>query len=304
MRKLLLVFILFLSLFIALGARANEVCRIKTYAQIFHSSQPEMIGVNDFITESTCPAEVQKKFKDIVFNFKGPLYNEYLIKNFTEDLSNFDVEFEPGKIETSSIEELLKKNIDLPNNWTWTEIRILNQTQLLLLSAQERLSVKCTNCNSSGSKNIELTISNSLSGVSRKEWVNATIAIRAKALVAKTNLAVNNQALNPADFEFKTIESVRPERFFTDQESLIYFKLNKPLAQGTALENTDITPVNLVTTTHPVQIIFKNDDIVLSGTAQALRPGKMGETIQLKNSLSKKTIVGKVVDFNKVLIEL
>ncbi len=304
MRKLLIIFALFLSLFVALGSSANEVCRIKTYAQVFHSGHSEMVGVSDFITESTCPAEVQKKFKDIALNFKGPLYNEYLIKNFSEDLSNFDVEFEPGKIETTSIEELLIKHIDLPKNWNWSDIRILNQTQLLLLSPQERLTVKCSNCTTSGSKNIELTISNSLSGVSRKEWVNATIVIKAKALVAKTNLAVTNQALNPNDFEIKMIESVRPERFFTDQESLIYFKLNKPLAQGTALENTDITPINLVTTTHPVQVILKNNDLILSGTAQALRPGKMGETIQLKNTLSQKSIVGKVVDFNKVLIEL
>lgn len=304
MRKLSFILFIFLALFISIGSGANEVCRLKTYAHIFHNGSPDQVSLNDFITETTCPSEVQKKFKEIAFSFKGPLYNEYLLKNFSEDLSNFDVELDPGKIEVSSVQELLKKSIELPKNWDWSEIRILNQTQTLLLSAQEKIAVKCSNCQNSGSKNIEVTISHSVTGASRKEWINATIVIKAKALVAKVSLAVNNQALNPNDFEIKSVESVRPERFFTDIESLPYFKLNKPIAQGTALENTDVTPLNLVTTSHPVQVLFKNNDMVLSGMAQALRSGKMGETIQLRNPASQKTILGKVIDFNKVLIEL
>lgn len=304
MRKLSFIFVLFLAFFISLGAGANEVCHLKTYAQVFHSGSADQVGLSDFITETTCPSEVQKKFKEIAFSFKGPLYNDYLLKNFSEELSNFDVELEPRKIEVSSIEDLLKKSIDLPKNWGWSDIRILNQAQILLLTSQEKIALKCTNCQNSGSKNIEVTITNSLSGVARKEWINATIVIKAKALVAKVSLAVNNQPLSANDFEIKTVESVRPERFFTDAENLPYFKLNKPIAQGTALENTDITPINLVTTSHPVQVIFKNNDMVLSGVAQALRAGKMGETIQLRNPSSQKTILGKVIDFNKVLIEL
>lgn len=299
--KKLLTFLLFI---LAFTTFANEVCHLKTFAHIYHGGKVDQVALQDFIQETTCPSEVQKKFKEIAFTFKGTLYADYLIKNFSEDLANFDVELEPSKMEVLSVEELLKKHIELPVSWGWSEIRILNQTQLLLLGAQEKLSIKCGNCQNSGSKNIEINITNSVTGATRKEWINATVVIRTKALVAKNSLAVNNQALSPNDFEIKTVESIRPERFFTDSENLPFYKLNKPIAQGTALENTDITPINLVTTTQPVQVIIKSNDMLLSGMAQALRPGKMGEMIQLRNTTSQKTILGKVIDFNKVLIEL
>jgi len=297
----LFIFSLF---FITLTVFANEVCQIKTYAQIYHIGKIEQIGLQDFIIESSCPAEVQKKFQEIAFSFKGNLYSEYLIKNFSEDLSNFDVELMPNKIEIQSTQELLKKQITLPTNWEWGDIKILNQSKLLLLNNHEKIVVKCGNCQTSGSKNIEAIINNSITGVSRKEWINATIVIKTQALVAKRSLTANNLPLTLSDFEIQTIESVRPERFFTDRENLHFYKLNKAISQGTPLENTDLTPLNLVTQNNQVQVIIQSDFMVLRGTALALRSGKMGETIQLKNASSQKTILGKIIDFNKVLIEL
>lgn len=294
---------LFFIVFASYGF-ANEVCQLKTYAHVYYSAQADQVALQDFIQDSTCPIEVQKKFKEISFAFKGTLYADYLIKNFGEDLFNFDIEMTPKKIEVLSAEDLLKKNIDLPLNWGWSEIKILNQNQLLLFNTQDTVSIKCGNCQNSGSKNIEVNIVNSTTGASRKEWINATVVIKTKALIAKTSLTVTNQALNATDFETKTAESIRPERFFTDIENIHFYKLNKPISQGVALENTDLTPINLVTTTHPVHVIIKSNDMFLSGVAQALRPGKMGEVIQLKNMTTQKTILGKVVDFNKVLIEL
>jgi hypothetical protein len=65
----------------------------------------------------------------------------------------------------------------------------------------------------------------------------------------------------------------------------------------------DIQPVNLVNYGTPVKINLKNSAISLTKIASPTRSAQFGESVELKIN-NEKTITGKVIDYNQVVIEL
>ena len=87
-------------------------------------------------------------------------------------------------------------------------------------------------------------------------------------------------------------------------DKIIFFKPTKTLKKGVPLLKRNLVPVKLVRSFAPVKIILSNKGIKLSGIAIAKKGGHYGEVIPLKNKKGKRIIFGKIIDFNKVKIEL
>ena len=76
------------------------------------------------------------------------------------------------------------------------------------------------------------------------------------------------------------------------------------LAQLQPIKKDDFIQHNLVTAGRHTNVIFKSKGINLSLNALPLEYGKFGQDIRLRNPKSNKIIIGKVTDFNTVLVEL
>jgi flagella basal body P-ring formation protein FlgA len=73
--------------------------------------------------------------------------------------------------------------------------------------------------------------------------------------------------------------------------------------EGSIITSMDIQPVNLVSYGTPVKLILKNSNINLSKSAMPARSAQFGDTIEIQTANNKK-ILGRVIDYNKVVIEL
>ena len=277
----------------------TEKCVIELYDKILRAEQS--ITFADVIIKSNCSQELQNKFVSSWGEFSGVISTAYLKDTF---LKSDEVELVPDKIYISSLTQYLMQQLELNEGQNLKDVRRIGRKGALVWRARENLQVKCANCQTLGEKSIELVISDPLTSRRQAEWVKGTVVTQQSVLVAKGHFSVTNQGLTSEMFELQMIETAFPERYFINAAELKFNKLNKPINQGTALQNADLVALNLVTVGNPVKMTLDTGTIRVENIATPSRNGKLGETIKFKNLNSNKVILGKIVDFNKAQVTL
>jgi flagella basal body P-ring formation protein FlgA len=295
MIKTLFFYILFLLSFIL---NSIEACEIISYSRII---RPEKINLNfkDVVKKSNCKSATKLKFVKAIQTSKGLLSSRMLQKEFA-----IKADILPRKIRIEILEEVLINNYDLSNRWAFQKTHAVGQPAIILLSANESLSFECALCTRAGDKSIKVYIHDAIKGSKRLKWIKSTLMTRTFALISVADFHVNNKPLSLTQFTVKEVFSKHPESFFTNKEKLRFYKLNKILRKNTAINHSDLSPVSLVKNGQAVTIELKNETLSLFGKAIPLKNAFFGETLQLRNLKSNKVIIGKVVDYNKVVVEL
>ncbi len=246
-----------------------------------------------------CKKGEESKLKSFINDFEGTLHTR-LVK--TETGINAKLKENSKVFELNSF---LNLRVEKEKDWRFVSSKVTAQKErLIIIQKGENLSINCDHCTHTGTKNIKLEIRNPIESRYKYSWVQTDLAAKTEALLPTRAIPVNNQALTPRDFERKVIYHTRPEQFFTQPEQLIFYKVNKPKSKGEAIKFQDLTPVNLVQMGQPATVILKNKGLRLETTAIPGQSGRLGQQIRLKNPRTKKTIIGKVVHFNKVEVEL
>lgn len=270
-------------------------CRIETWSKIFYSNKNEITS-NDVIKNSSCDNQTNFKFIKSLIDFDGKILTSYL----KDDLPQVDII--PSSIVIQSINNLLNQKFDLDHNYLWDNATITNKNVITLNDNQNiSISVKDTKL---GRKTIMLQINDPIQSSDSKLWVTATLKAKIKALVAKSHMSSSYGELNKNLFDTKDVFTEYPERVFSDFRHLNHYRLNRPLSKGSTLKSMDISSLALVHIGVPVKIVHQANGILLNGKAVPMKMGKYGDLIQLRPLNSKKIITGKVVDYNKVIIEL
>ena len=301
-----LIIILYLILtFSSLSAKVGpeKKCSIHTYDKIYYSNDSYNLS-NTIIKKSDCPKQIQSTFAKTLLKFKGALRSTYLNIAFKKDFYPYQVTTIPNEIEIQSIASQVQNKIDLPPKWKLTNIKLLSNKRVITLNKNQSINFTCGQCNSTGEKNIKFEISSYDKNIPQHEWMTAILKIKTKVLIAEKNIIANGRSLKAQDFSFNSIDTTSPSSYFTDVSQLKFFKVNRSINPGTPLKTRQLTPINLVKAGVPTQIMFFGDSLKLYGKAMPLRAGKLGEIIRLRNSKSGHNITGKVIDFNKVKVEL
>lgn len=218
--------------------------------------------------------------------------------------TGYKVELTPNKIQVINLKNEFQKQFKLRKGWSFGKLKMLNKKSAIGLGLESSLSLSCELCHTTGEKNISLEVRNPVEGFSKTFWAQGTVYISTIALVPVRAISTSEPQLSPSLFRKQQINVTRPEQFFTNSDQLVFYKLNKPLPEGNGLKFTDLTPINLVSAGIPTKVILKSGGLILNGTGIPSQSGKFGEIIKLRNPKTKRMIIGKVVDFNKVLVDL
>jgi flagella basal body P-ring formation protein FlgA len=293
-------FSLFLFLIFSLSLQAKETCFIETAHKIYRPEVTTGLGIKNIIKKSNCIIKVQQKFTNMVLSSKGSFNASTLRDSF----GKYQVKITPSKIRVFTLNSKLKSYFNQSKNWHWRDLSSLNKKATFLLSSNEQLNFHCTGCRFTGEKRVQVDINNPILGKIKRHWLKGKIIVRTEALVATTAQTVNNRGILLDSFKLDFVDSIHPEKLFTNKNKLVFYKLNKPIQQGEALEFMDMAPVDLVKAGKAAKIIYDHESISLSGIAIPSKSGKIGDLIQLRHPKTKKIILGKVIDFNKVMVGL
>lgn len=275
-------------------------CKVKGPQEVIFNSEDGNSRPSTALSFSKCTNDQEGLLKSFINDFSGTLNNRIL--SLEDGLKNVHLE---NSIKITTLSEFLNERIKLPKDWRIIRPQFTGKhSSIITKEINQSINVECSLCQNTGTKTVKIELVDSINNRYQNTWINAEVAVKTQALFAKENLQVNNTPLTPSIFKLETLYSSKPEQFFLNKDKVIFYKLNKPIAKGEKLNYSDLTPVDLVRMGQPVSVILKNNSLRLESTATANQSGKLGQSIRLKNSRTNKVIIGKIIDFNKVEVEL
>lgn len=291
-KNLLLLFIL---IYAAKSLAQATPCTIKTADKIYYVNK-ELVTFSQVIQASDCPQATQEAFTKELLDLTGSIP----VSHFRDSFAH--VTIEPSRIAIDSLDSLIKSKLTLEPGYVVEQFRS-SQRNTFLLSESQSINFQLTN-SALGPCSLTVEIVDALTNGREKVWLTAYVKTKIYALVAKRSLDRTHGALRIADFEKKMITTDAPDKLFIQEDRLGHFALNKNITVGHLLQRTDIQSIPLVQYGVPAHVQLSHNGISLSGSALPMRTAGFGEFIQLKNSKTNKLITAKVVDYNKVQIEL
>jgi flagella basal body P-ring formation protein FlgA len=282
----------------------DNKCTLELFAKVYRLDANQLLTANDLIQKTTCEPIVLSKFSQIISSATGTISSDVIKRELSRDFSSITIDIVPRKISIIEINNTFRDQLTADSNLFFLNTKSLNGLKTLGLVDGEQLKVSCESCSNFGEKNIKTEISNPILSTSRALWFSSQIMAKIKIFKARRNLSFQQKHLEKEDFYADEILSKSPENALTSLENINFYKPNRTIVEGAVISNQDIQAVNLINFGTPVQVILKNININLQRTAMPTRSALFGEIIELRNPNNNKIIAGKVVDYNKVVIEL
>jgi flagella basal body P-ring formation protein FlgA len=110
---------------------------------------------------------------------------------------------------------------------------------------------------------------------------------------------ISNSDIN---FEVRPLSSLR-KNALTDKDSLIEMKAKRDIKKGSGITLTDISKDYIIQKGQQVSMIIKSGNMSLSAYGIALDNGVKGEIIRLKNIKTNKTVQGKIIEKDSVIVD-
>ncbi len=283
---------------------AEESCQIETYFKIYRLNPSQNLNYKDVVKNSNCNDLVLNKFAGLLTTLEGNVHSKALEQEFQLGDNSTHITITPNKFSIGNINDLLKAQATADTNLYFTETKLTSNKKILGLNENENVEVTCDNCLIYGDRNVKLDIVNPINATRVTSWANTKIVAKIRALKASNNINFQKESFTKEDFFAEDLYTTEPSRFISDFDNIKFYKPNKAIIKGMPITTMDIQPIQLVKYGTPVKIILKNQNINIIKNAIPHRAGVFGEVIELKNPTNNKLLTGKVVDFNKVMIEL
>lgn len=295
----------FLLFIMSVSAQAkNDGCAVQLFSKVYRLQNNQTLNSSDLVQASDCEQTILTKISQIVSSSNGTIGAEFLKSEIAKDFPGTNVEISPRKTALLDLNSSMRDQLTSGTNLYFLDTKSLNGLRTLGLVEGEQLRVNCESCTTFGERNIKLEITNPIANTSRTLWFTSKVMAKVKVYKARRSLSFQQKHLEADDFYSDEIYSMNADNIVTSLENIQFYKVNKTIIQGAVISNMDLQPVNLVSYGAPVSVTLKNENINLSRKAIPARSATFGETIELKNPTNNKTITGKVIDYNKVVIEL
>lgn len=276
-----------------------EPCNIELYSKLYKFEKDQKIQVKDIIKSSTCNDAINSNLVSLISEQKST----EVFASTIEKTIDKDVHITPRKIVVNDLSNTLHEQLVANSNLFFFDLKSINQFKTIALNEDESLRAVCDSCTGLGDRNIKIEISNPSANTMRSLWITTKIFAKAKVVKAKRTIGFQQKSLSADDFYIDETYTMMPDQLLGNIENINFYKPNKTILQGSIITNLDIQPVNLVNYGIPVKAILKSQSISLTKMAQPVRSAQYGEVVELKVG-NNKSISGKVIDYNQVVIEL
>ncbi|MFZ4712798.1 MAG: flagellar basal body P-ring formation chaperone FlgA [Bacteriovoracaceae bacterium] len=302
--------VFFLSCIIPLTSLAQDValsksCDIKTYAQIILTQRKSAKDLqNEIIQSSTCDAATLSAFVTTIMGAEGDLRAEHLVTLLEEQNINQEINLEPTKITINRLENIVKDRTSLNTGYELSGIQFVGMEGAITLNEQDRIKIECSQCELLGDQNLKILVTNPVMNQAKSFWARSQITRKIKVWKVRQDLTTMTEGNISNQLTLEEIAVTHPENYLNDTQDLKFYKLNKSLRRGDIVKQSDVSPIVLIKSGNRVRIKIENKALNLSSTGVANKSGSYGDSIELTNLNSKKKVVGRVVDYNTVVIDI
>lgn len=287
MKKLVLLFLCVFS------ASVFAECKLETYDRIIK------INVNQdrqIIKDSDCNEDIQNTFIKFISSTTGRLNSKHLKRYFKFE-NGIDISISPEEFNVETVKSHIEENLNNEGIIVKRITSLLPQSSINL-DKTDQIKISCKDCSEPGEKNIQAEINQ------KKIWLTALIHKKREAYVLAKSLISLEQKIDETFFKKVTIADTGNTLLFNDIKNIRFYRPTKLLRSGDIIKKYDLRSRVLVRFGQRVSVDVKGANIKLGSKATARRSGHIGDVIELINDKSKKVITAKVVDFDKVEVEL
>lgn len=278
-----------------------EPCNVELFAKIYKLDKNQILFPKDIVKNNSCNEETLTKISKLLSQVETN--DGFSISKIEKEIGDNFVHITPRKLAIIDLSSELRAQLTPNSNLYFLDIRSMNKLNVLSLSEEESLKINCESCSTLGEKNIKIEILNPIANSQKTLWMSSKIFAKVKVIKAKRSLSFQQKSLSPEDVYTDETLTMMTDNLLSTTEHIQFFKPNRTILQGSILTNMDITPVNLVNYGVPVKATLKSDSIGLTKIVTPTRSAQFGEMVELKVG-NNKTISGKVIDYNQVVIEL
>jgi hypothetical protein len=260
----------------------------------------EVTDFNQAITHTGCSNEAIKEVNATLSSIEGKVTSF----QFAEILKakNFDALIQPNIIQVQHLKHLIREQLLIPPGVQLRSSEAINSPNYVAISQGDRVEIQCISCLFGNQQPININVMG-LDGSNKALTVKADFKKMVRAYrILSTHPAFSEVSSDSLKEEF--VESIPQTDLITNLETLKFYKLNKPLRAGELLKFADLNAINLVRSGLKTEVIIENELIRLKTTGISRSNGTFGETVEVFHPQKNKKYQGKVVDINKVLVEL
>jgi flagella basal body P-ring formation protein FlgA len=278
--------------------RANH-CTIKGPQELILSKQTNQHQLEENFVFNHCNQDTKSRLTRLIKDFRG---------SFTQRLARIELKNKnlimSQSIKVQGLNEYLKDNLKLSKHLVIQNAKfVTTQKNHLALNEFDDLFIECEQCETMGKKTAKIN-ARDRKGLKKQLWLKFNIATTIKVLRSIHTVKVTNKPLSIRHFEWKSIHTMKPEDYFTDLRNIRFYYANQVIKKGINLKQRSLSRAKLVYYGRPVVVQMAKGSLKLKGKAIPTSSGHLGDIISLKNSRTKKIIIGKIIDQNLVEVEL
>jgi flagella basal body P-ring formation protein FlgA len=289
-----------LLLFLIINSYASfekNECHVDSYKYVYIVS--DNIAGTDLYQMSSCSQKINNFITSVIQNTNGKLSGPHLNRLISRRFPNTKVLLTPGVINIRSFTNLVKNQLKIEKDMELSNLKQLSGKKVLLYNEMPVFSASCDKCDTTGDKNIKVTLTEN-----RIMWFTAKLLRKRTAYSIIKTIGPFTDNIPLALLSKSNIPVKDEENLFTDIKKLKFYKTNKTLRRGSLLKKSDLAPKTLVKPGKKVTVLIKKGPIELKSIGVSLGAGKIDDFVEVKNPKTKKKYLGKIIDENKVIMEI
>ena len=223
---------------------------------------------------------------------------------FSEMLNskNLVANIQPQMIQVQHLKNLVRDQIMLPAGVNLKSAQAIDTQNFVSLTQGDKVEVECIGCLFGNQQPLNVRI-RGFDGTTKTLTVRADFKKMVKAYKFTTFLPAFSEVPAHALRE-EYIEAVPHTDLISSLEELKFYKLNKPVRAGELLRKHDLNAMSLVRAGVKTEVIIENQLVKLKTEGISRSNGSLGEMVEVFHPQKNKKYLGKVIDINKVQVDL
>lgn len=260
----------------------------------------ETTDFKDVLNHTGCSEDALREVNSTINSVEGKM----TAFQFSELLKakNHDVVIQPMFVQVQHLKHLIREQLLVPPGVQLKSSEAENGPNYLTLAPGDKVDVQCIGCLYGMKQPLNLNV-HGFDGSQRSITVRADFKRMIKAYrILSFHPAFSSVA--PSALQEEYVETIPHTDLLTNLETLKFYKLNKPVRSGELLKLSDLNAVDLVKAGLRTEVVIENEHVKLKTNGISRSNGSLGQFVEVFHPQKNKKYQGRVVDINKVLVEL
>jgi flagella basal body P-ring formation protein FlgA len=259
-------------------------------------------GARGAIQMQECQAGVEQGLSEILEGIDGSVSSQGLIR-MLEQRGHAIASLTPATLKVRHLKNIMREQLELPAGIQVQSTRANDGRGFLALEAGDRVEVYCPGCLYGPQQPMQLIVTN-FDGAHRMVPMQADFRKMVRAYRVQSPITAFSELGQASSLKEEYVESIPHIDLVSETDNLRFYKSNKPLRPGTLLRQSDLQPIGLVRAGLKTEVILENQAVRIKTSGISRSNGSIGELVEVYQPQKNKKYQGKVIDVNKILVEL